>query len=97
MALGQASVQWIRCHLGCPSGLESRFWFRFQLPADAHPGRKQMIVQVIGSLPCTWEIRTEFHSQFWPELTLAVVGAWRVDQQMIAYSLAQRASLSLCM
>lgn len=53
-------------HTGIP-GFEFWFNFLFQLPAN-HLGRQQVMMQVVGSLPPTWE--TWIESQV-PGLSLA--------------------------
>lgn len=51
------SKQWFNrlCHKASPC-----YTVSIQLPANEHPGRQQVMVEVFGSLPPTWDARLSF-------------------------------------
>lgn len=55
----------------------SQLFFSFHLP-NTHPGRQQVVTQVLKSLQPTWETRFEFQAIGF-SLALSVVDIWGVN------------------
>lgn len=60
---GRHLAQWLRPCLGCMgSSPHSAPNSRFQIPANTHPGKQQIMAQVVGSLPLMWKTWIELQT-----------------------------------
>lgn len=79
---GGLSPQWrlVRLHSVCMPGLQ--FWLGFQLPDSVQPGRRHVMVQILGFLSPTWEPGLCFEplALDWPSCGYTSIGA--VNQKM---------------